>query len=320
MYTFLPTSFTPFEKGSPAGPLILRGLAIHIQQTALNSMSSSYIGRIDVQRTARNLLQLHGDSLSLERTFRPPNLLSTSPCCGYTSIHVSLSSVTSSHLPPQHSRSVIDWDVNTKKLLAIKRISACGRARRERQERCRMHHGLATFELLVREGRRGACRPTVIFQGSDEAELSSFLHLPLDSIHFIDKWAVNKTNNDRMVSHSSSEEIADLLIRPGLMKSGHHSILPLSDPESLTQIQSNDPDELDVLTREGLMRQDLTPWRRAVIHKMAKEMNGRMRGMQVHQAKDHEEEEEDEAKHKSRRPASMKLRSLTPRLIERRIK
>ena len=296
--------------------------------------STRSTGRVDLTRTTRGLLlsppvpisprlntnESNQDeceaTLSLCRTMRPPSLLSSSPCCGYTALHVNLSPSSSGiDIDPEYKPSpVIDWSRRRRRLLAIKGIFGCGRDKLRGCERCRRHYGLPTYHVWARGGGReedvGGKRPPVLmFQGSEDSDLASFLGL--DSVQFVEKWVAKA--QDKQSPSQPSHNLADLLIRPGVIRPGFYSSLPLSDPDSVDQIEVNDDHELELLTREGRVRKDMTPWRRAAVARKAKESNRRLRGMQVHQQMDAEEMEDD-----GWRPETMKMRKTMPVVIERR--
>ena len=190
----------------------------------------------------------------------------------------------------------------------------CGREKARGCERCRRHLGLPNFQIWAR-GRRGgegsrASRPALIFQGSDDSDLATFLSLDGGAVIFVDRWAA-RVDDPGSYSHSS-HDVADLMIRPGSVRPGCYSSLPLSDPSSVDQIELNDVDELDLLTRQGRLRSDMTPWRRAVVAKLAKESNQRTRGMQVHMTTEDEQSTELKTRH-----TELKTRHTSPRVIER---
>jgi hypothetical protein len=161
------------------------------------------------------------------------------------------------------------------------------------------------------EGVIGKKPPVLMFQGSEDSDLASFLGL--DSMHFVNRWAAKAQGEDEESPSQPSHDLSDLLIRPGVMRPGFYSSLPLSDPDSVDQIEVNDDHELELLTREGRVKKDMTPWRRAAVARKAKESNQRMRGMQIHQQSDEEETEDDRW-----RQETMKMRRTMPIVIDRR--
>lgn len=152
----------------------------------------------------------------------------------------------------------------------------------------------------------------LMFQGSNDLELASFFGL--DEIDFVDKWAVLTQDDPQGSPSSSSHDLTDLLIRPGLMRPGYSSTLPLSDPDSMDQLEINDPNELEILTKKGTVRKDMTPWRRAVVVRKAKESNQKLRGMQVHKFSEGQWEGDSEED-----IAPIRMRRMRPIIIERRL-